>query len=205
MIIHDPKIIFIHIPKTGGTTIENLLESNRKVGTPYRRFGAHHTLQQVYKKLALPDEKDEDFKPINMAEYYIFTVARNPWARYASIYVHDLKAHAELKHRKRLPPIEEYMQHSIAENFFSFIEVNGQIPDNLMMINFDDFQAEIDRVFDTMGLRAPKRLPHANKKIKKYKVMESEIIANTAFQEAVATMCEKEIALFGYDIPLDNR
>jgi len=201
MIIHDPKIVFIHIPKTGGTTIEKLLTANSKVGPPARGLGAHHRMQQVYNKFASPEIDEEN--RINLAEYYLFTVARNPWERYASMYVHDFKAYEDQGSKQRPLPIEEYMQKSVEENFFKFIEVNGQIPDNLMIINFDDFKAEIERVFITMGLKAPKRLYHANKKTKKYKAMELEIIANKAFQEAVAAMCDKEIALFGYDIPLD--
>jgi hypothetical protein len=203
MILHDSKIIFIHIPKTGGTTIERLLTENG-LGTPDKKFGAHHRLEQVLKRPVFDDETDEvHYEYPDYSGYKIFTVARNPWDRYASMYVHDLKAYHDGIAKKAPPPIHSYMAHNVSENFFRFIEVDNMIPDNLMLINFDDFENEIRRVFKEFGVNDIS-IPHENKKQSKYREEHVKILKNKRFQKAVAKMCAAEIELFSYTIPLDN-
>ena len=200
MIIHDSKIIFIHIPKTGGTTIEKILVSNKEVGEPDTYFGTHHRLDQVYQKFSSSDTPPEDY--VDLSGYHIFVVSRNPWERYSSLYVHDKFAWESIpKNRKRtFVSIEEYMDTMVSENFFSFIEVNGVIPDNLMIVDFHDFAAEVKRVFDVMGLKCG-RIFHENKKTHRQKTLQRKTLENDYFQQAVSKLCEKEIALFNYGLP----
>lgn len=200
MIIHDPKIIFIHVPKTGGTTIDRLLAANKAVGEPDSGFGAHHRLSQLYNKYMGPNTPKSERR--DLSEYHMFTVARNPWERYASLYIHDKFAWQGIpKNRKRtFVPIEEYIFNNVSENFFRAIEVNGAIPDNLMIMDFEDIRNEIKRVFTIMGLR-PGIIFHENKKTKHEKTLQREIVRNTVFQDAVRVMCETEISLFNYELP----
>ena len=206
MIIHDSKIIFIHVPKTGGTTIERMLRTNKAVGEEDKSFGAHHLLRNVFNKYTVPPEEGEEdwrrggYVEYDIWNYHIFTVTRNPWERYASLYIHD-KTHYELNHKgKEFKDVEEYVNTSIGENFFRAIEVNGAIPENLMIINFDDFRNDVKRVFEAMGLKAG-RIWHENKKSPKDKALECEVLSNTVFQEVIGEMCSKEIQLFAYEMP----
>lgn len=203
MIIHDSKIIFIHIPKTGGTTIEHMLEVNKGVGPADTKFGVHHKLDQVFRTYGTPDEDNPDFVPYDIASYHMFTVARNPWERYASLYVHDTLAFKSVPKNKKTDfvGIEEYMETKVTENFFRMIEVDGVIPDSFMIINFADFRNEVNRVFEAMGIKTG-RIWHDNKKSNVQKRLVDEVIKNKAFQDAVAKMCDKEIQLFAYDIPV---
>lgn len=200
MIIHTPPIIFIHIPKTGGTTIDTLLTINNKIGEVDTGFGSHHRLEQLYEKHCGKHTPPEDRYDLSI--YHIFTVARNPWERYASLYIHDKFFWEGIpRNRKRtFITVEEYVQSRISENFFRAIEVNGIIPDNLMIINFDDFVNEVRRVFLIMGIK-PGRIIHKNKKLIIQKKLQIETIANPIFKEAIAEMCAKEIKLFEYDYP----
>ena len=202
MIIHDSKIVFIHIPKTGGTTIEHMLETNKSVGTPDSSFGAHHRLDQVFKKYAEPRDDDPEFEPLDIGSYSMFTVARNPWERYASLYIHDMLAFKNMpKNKKRdFVDVDEYMETRVSENFFKMIEVDGVIPDSFMIINFGDFRNEIKRVFGAMGLK-PGRVWHDNKKTNPQKKAAQEVLKMQSFQDAVAKMCAKEIELFAYEVP----
>ena len=202
MIIHDSKIVFIHIPKTGGTTIEHMLQANKSVGDPDPSFGAHHRLDQVFKKYGEPREDDPTFEPLDIGSYHMFTVARNPWERYASLYIHDLgHFKANPKNNKRdYVDVDEYMETRVSENFFRMIEVDGVIPDSFMIINFDDFRNEIRRVFTAMGLK-PGRIWHDNKKTNPQKKAVKEVLKMQAFRDGVAKLCAKEIELFGYEVP----
>jgi len=201
MIIHDPKIIFIHIPKTGGTTIDRLLAANKEVGEVASGFGSHHRLDQLYRKYCGEDTPADEWR--DLSEYHTFTVARNPWERYSSLYVHDKYAWESIRrNRKRtFVPVEEYIYNNVSENFFSFIEVNGTIPENLMILNFGEFPNEVRRMFKIIGIK-PGRLVHENKKPTEQKKLQEKVINNPTFQEGVAKMCAKEIALFGYDLPV---
>ena len=65
----EHKIAFIHIPKTGGTSIEYVLQKAR--GSAHER---HYNVRQMQKVL-----KNQDIK-----KYKIFTIIRNPFDRIIS-------------------------------------------------------------------------------------------------------------------------
>lgn len=67
------KAIFIHIPKTGGTTIEQLLFINNKRGIQQELKSQHSNLN-YYLSNNLPKN------------YFIFTVVRNPYTRAISLF-----------------------------------------------------------------------------------------------------------------------
>jgi len=80
---HDRKLLFIHIPKTGGSTILTLLglwkkERSPSLQTLFGDFGAvdlqHLTLSQAEQFLT-----DAEF-----ASYFKFAFVRNPWDRAVS-------------------------------------------------------------------------------------------------------------------------
>jgi len=65
MILHQHKLIFIHIPKTGGTSIEYALTGKEK--------SQHKTISDF-----------ETEYPDLIKKYFKFTVVRNPWDRLVS-------------------------------------------------------------------------------------------------------------------------
>ena len=67
MISHQYKCIFIHIPKTGGTSIENVLSQDKSKGSDHR-------LLHEYSNCS-------DFD-----SYFKFAVVRNTYDRIWSIY-----------------------------------------------------------------------------------------------------------------------
>lgn len=71
MISHKHKLIFTHIPKTGGTSISSLFIDN-----------CHHKNHEQTISII----KNDKFK-----DYYKFTVVRNPWDRLVSLYFFKIK------------------------------------------------------------------------------------------------------------------
>lgn len=93
MIAHNKKIIFIHIPKTAGTSIIRVFwDDNTKI--KYRKknvYQPHETIKNV-----LNEEK--------FNEYFKFCVIRNPWDRLTSLY----------RYRMQYP--HNALEYNIAEN-----------------------------------------------------------------------------------------
>lgn len=77
----EHKVLFIHIPKTGGTTIEQLFNikwtEDNLLSTSYQGDVApqHFNVAQLQKA-----------RPNKWVQYYKFTFVRNPWDRLVSTY-----------------------------------------------------------------------------------------------------------------------
>lgn len=83
MISEEHNFIFLHVPKTGGTSIEKALDSHYDIDRfdyhfwheESKHWSVHFTLQEMirYKQIK---------KPVN--KYFVFSVVRNPWERIVS-------------------------------------------------------------------------------------------------------------------------
>lgn len=116
MISHKYKCIFIHIPKTAGTSIEFLLDNSIS--------GTTHEPICYY--------KDSQY----LQTYYKFTFVRNPWSRFYSLYNY-YKNGGNNKHYKLYHP--KYFLYSLKKGFKNYnqitdIDISKAIPNN-----FDDF------------------------------------------------------------------
>ena len=77
MISHDSRAIFVHIPKTAGTSIEVAFGQAKMIGNKVKSHPEtkHNTLEEM--KELYPDEH---------RTYYTFSVVRNPWEREYSLW-----------------------------------------------------------------------------------------------------------------------
>ena len=79
LISHNKKFIFVHIYKTGGTSIrQNLHRFSRAVKD--NSIPTHSSIIQIKKK-----------HPKEFSSYYKFAFVRNPWDWLVSVYFHILK------------------------------------------------------------------------------------------------------------------
>jgi hypothetical protein len=94
MILHDKKIIFIHIPKTGGTSIENFfngslihfddLDTDRYIGFCKKR-------KQWLQHSSFPEIKRHYKQNKDLSKYLSFAFVRNPWDRAVSSWLWSKK------------------------------------------------------------------------------------------------------------------
>jgi hypothetical protein len=63
---HDQRFVFIHIPKCAGTSLSHALGIERSTHSTYRQYAG-----------ILGDA---------VGDYFVFTIVRNPWARFLSLY-----------------------------------------------------------------------------------------------------------------------
>ena len=161
MINHDKKYIFIHKPKTGGTSIEQLLfkvdgidiksKPMRFLPEPIRN---KYTVGSLGGNQHWPIDK---FEITSQENYFCFTFVRNPYSRIISEYEWQKR---ELK--------------KSFKNFKQFLKTGTYVPwhqesqyefinENIDFIGrFENFQRDIDIICDKIGI-SRQEPPHKNK------------------------------------------
>ena len=103
MISHKHKFIFIHIPKCGGTSVEQTLLKNE--GIPEERilkWNLTHDEQQKFRlwykygNVDVQHRKIDQYKTENEKKYFTFTFVRNPWERFLSEYFYIKKLYSDI-------------------------------------------------------------------------------------------------------------
>jgi hypothetical protein len=83
---HDLKMVFLHVPKTGGTSI---MEAFQRMGHKFTTLSNKHysyAQERRHIEAGLPSELRED-----MSGYWWFTVVRDPYHRAVSQYFQQIK------------------------------------------------------------------------------------------------------------------
>ena len=175
MIFHKYKTIFIHIPKAGGTSIENLLWPDISTRTAdslwmgfikpdfnkYQTGGLQHLLAKQAREEVSVDTFDS---------YYKFAIVRNPWDKVVSQFCYmqrrkDLRNFIGLKKsdsfEKYLSLIQkkEHVQWAKQVDFIFDDNKNLLVDDIFKLENLND---EIEKLSSKIGFEIV-RLPHNNK------------------------------------------
>jgi len=153
MIIPDKKILFVHIPKTGGQSVtkyflENIGEKTNLKNSKYglinnkksKRDGPHHfhhLLLKEYLDLGLVN---------NIDEYFKITVVRNPYSRFISaFYFNNLDKEFSFSEVLNKLPFED-SRTDLWRMFIpqiEFIKLNGNIAIDKIF-----YQEKLDDMFD---------------------------------------------------------
>ena len=177
MILEDHKLIFIHIIKTAGSSIERLYESSES---------DHRTAQSYLSKLG-KEEYDSYFK---------FTIVRNPWDKMVSQYFFN--GH---KWTPEGTSFKEYIRmfgNGTQVSTFSpfhlpyISDINGNIIVDYIGY-FEKLQESFDIVCHEVGLPIVK-LPHH----KKSKHQDYRELYDDESKDIVFRRFKKEIEMFGY-------
>jgi hypothetical protein len=200
MIDDKHKFIFIHIPKTGGTSIEKVF--NRQM----KRHCKHLTMSDYENELKSDIEK-----------YFIFSVIRNPWDRILSYYFwrkwgggrlssegKSFKSWIDLivkVDKSQMQESNNYCDNeSQCRNFmmaidsqFNSLTIDGELTIDYL-IRFENFQDDFNIVCDKIGITRQK-LPHKNKK--KHKHYTEYYDDET--KQIVAKKYAKDIEYFNYE------
>ena len=139
VICHNKKCIFIHIPKTAGTSIEQFLKDNNKneidlLGVKLGR-AMHH-----YRAIDLKKEIPELFK-----KYFKFSIVRNPYDRLLSEYYWCRIPEAGFKFGKTKTEFLNYVSKVIKnKNFYSNIYHEHFMPQYMFIY---DSTIQVDNLF----------------------------------------------------------
>jgi hypothetical protein len=206
MISHKHRCIFVHIPKTAGTSIEDVIWPKPRATedlwmgftephrNKYQTGGLQHLCAHQIRQEVGATVFDQFFK---------FSIVRNPWDRLVSQY-------AYLPSR---PDLQEYLRVSAAAPFSEYIETIGGsdhvqvMPQTQFLSNGSDasivdfigrFENLVDDaayIFERLGMEGTP-LPHRNpsKRMKDYR---DYYTAET--RDRVAEIYAEDIRVFGYE------
>ena len=211
MISHKHKFIFIHIPKCGGTSVEQTLLKNE--GIPEERilkWDLTHEEQQKfrlwykYDNVDVQHRKIDQFKDVREKSYFTFTFVRNPWGRFLSEYFYIKKSNGCGcdDFDKKFPTFKHFVKNNgikCCNYAHDFPQIDFVLNANQnKLTNFvgrcEDMQYDFDYVCGKIGI--PKiKLPHRNPtKHKHYTEYYDE-----ETKQIVAKKYAKDIEYFGYE------
>ncbi len=187
MISHHKKFIFIHIPKTAGFSMLEILKLYRDDN----RYATGHATQRQYSKI------------LDIQKYYQFAFVRNPWDRLCSAFFF-LKSGGMNKHDQKIS--EKYdLQNMTFTDFvlrhvttinsihcrpqYKFIEYK---PADVDIHKFEDLHKGFDSVCTNLNVNH--ELTHINKS--KHKHYTEYYDDET--REIIAKKYAKDIEYFGY-------
>lgn len=124
---HQYKVIFIHIPKNGGISVEKAL-FKEKVG---------HTRLQLF----------QQYDPDRFQEYYKFAFVRNPWDRLVSAYFF-------LKAGGRNPVDAQFSKDFLSDfnSFEDFVLSLENKRNRKTVLNWLHFRPQLDFIVDKKGV-----------------------------------------------------
>lgn len=88
MISHPHKLIFFHIPKTAGMSIEKALGNPRHQKIYTYQYQGQALPYAINEQHAFPEEIRRTCEPAHWDAYFKFAIVRNPWDRFVSLYFH---------------------------------------------------------------------------------------------------------------------
>lgn len=174
MILHNEKIIFVHIPKTGGQSITKFLLENVNVKFNLKNE-KHGLIINNKNKLQGPNHyhhcKLTEYQTLNLANnislFFKFCVFRNPYTRFASAFYYNQTTHKCETYKRFVQYIETKKISNNSVLFRHTIPQTWYIDYNLKLLNkyfFTENLKELEYFF--------------NKSFNFYKPLSTENVSN---------------------------
>lgn len=206
MISHKHKCIFVHIPKTGGTSIEEViwpLKTDRIEENLWMGFvdSYHNKYQTGALQHLTASQIRSEVGSLVFDEYYKFTVVRNPWEKAVSQFMYlkkrkylrdfiGMSRWASFKKYLKLISKKTHVQWMKQSDFLVDSE-GGLLVDEIL--RFEDLDSDFQKVKLKLGFSSLE-LPHVNKSERK---RYSEYYDQESIQ-MVQDLYASDIAMFDY-------
>lgn len=209
MISHKYKCIFVHIPKTAGTSIENLIWPEVEERTEELLWmgfiDKYHNKYQTggLQHLTCSQIKEEIGEEL-YSSYFKFAVVRNPWGKAVSQYRYMIEKQKYLRKfigMNRWTSFSKYLKliqkkehvQWMKQVDFLFDSNGNQGVDEI--IRFEDLTAQFERIARRLKINQT-QLPHSNKS--KGNGRHYSFFYNQDTVKMIEEMYREDIEAFGY-------
>jgi hypothetical protein len=203
MISRARQFLFVHVPKTGGNSIQNILKAYSEdeilLRDPHQdgveRFEVRNATFGFLKHSPLSEYK-ERLPGDSYASLFKFACVRNPWERAISYYFSPYRGVTDFSKGDFI----EFMSTTVPMTYFlreAADQPLAEVPANFdAILRFETLQADFDAVCDRLSIprqALPVRNRSARGAAAGYYDEETVEVVRKAYAE--------DIALFGYDVP----
>ena len=188
VVIDEIKTIFIHVQRTGGSTITRLF----------------HRFYQYRMKIISQHGNylSEDAQFIHQhPDYFVFGFVRNPWDRMLSWYSF-LNQHSPKSIDEERKRFEHFLKEVIIQskndpsfhlNQLDYFPDSEQVENPIQLFFYENFEEEVQRMFAQFGLNLDKVERVNGTQTKNYRDYYTE-----KSKRMIQESCEKDIAYFKY-------
>lgn len=208
LLSNQKKFIFIHIPKTAGSSITQALEpfADRREQSQFRRLLSHLPVPENLSKANLRVHAKAAWVRIKLRRevydsYYKFAVVRNPYD-YAVSYFYYLRQNPSSKRsaHARQWSFLEFLNYMAAKERVGGVTQSGWVTDRSgrqivdELLRFESLDVEFPRLLKKLGITDATSLPHVNKSSRRdYREMYGE-----REREVADRLFQNDLKLFGY-------
>ncbi|WP_032097164.1 MULTISPECIES: sulfotransferase family 2 domain-containing protein [unclassified Alteromonas] len=197
MPIYDQhRLIFIHIPKCAGTSINNLYcpELEKAYGNP-NKFSIKYMFGRELQHLTA--RKVALLAPVRFKTYYKFSIARNPYDRVVSEFRWRISWDEKLQGFSIDDFVCQIPDHINQGHLRPQVEFLYSRSGRLLVdhiCRFEDLEKGIKKVNCNANIRLGNTLPHANKSVKKGFLLSKQL------RRKIADIYRDDFKLLGYEL-----
>ena len=143
MTSHDLKCIFIHFPRTAGSSIEKFLMGTDDIYGP--KSSVYRNKDDVEKKIvenhhtSASDYVKQNGQEI-WQEYFTFSFVRNPWDWFVSNFFWDLLQYERAKfENRRIKSRRKFIVNDCGSDFSTYVKKGAERPDWFVFTQVTDF------------------------------------------------------------------
>jgi hypothetical protein len=211
---NESNIIFVHVPKTGGGTIEciiledyfkyskdiDLKEERKKIFSLNKQWTQHHSITETISERRIYDPEN----------YFKFAFVRNPWDRVVSEYLY-MKNNAGCACRGNIRKIPKSFEEYVVGNFkcswrnhvaeqYKFIYNSREELMVDFLGRFENFEEDLNKLLKKLGIQNRKNIPYVNQtRTPKQRIIKPYwMYYNKETKKIIEQKFEKDIKLFGY-------
>jgi hypothetical protein len=197
MISEANNFLFIHVPKTGGNSIQKVLvpfsDDYMVWGDPNskERFGIKSTVLDIEKHSTLEHYRSQ-LDPTKFERYFKFTCVRNPWDRCVSYFFSPHRGIVEWSPES----FAVFIQTTI-DPHRHYLALEPEDPDPFarldMVLTYENLKSDFSTLCNRIGI-GDQTLPHINASKRNH----YRTYYNDYLKELVAVKFAEEIARFNY-------
>lgn len=200
-ISHQYKCVFVHIPKNGGSTIEDYLDIKGKDRDIEMKI-TFNGVNAAWRHLPAPTIRE--IYPEIYSEYYKFTFVRNPYDRVVSEYFWQNRSNPDLLNNSEEVLVKKFTSwmyatyknqssHKTCQQYRFLYDLDGNFMVD-QVFRFENFKTEIKKLLSKLEIKNKENI-HANKS---RHIIDKNLLLNEKNKKFIFQKFELDFKLFGY-------